>query len=229
MTTVRSMESASVQNPQRGRAVCLVSGGIDSPVALWLTMAVGIAPVAVFFDSYPLSDRRGREIALEGIRRVRERLRAPPVKTYVIKHGSDASEIVSSCQRNLACVISRRLMFRIAKVIADREAADSIVAGDVVGQKASQTLHNLLVTDSAAGGLPIVRPLVGMNKNEIERIARIIGTFENSVSPGVAACGIPTRKPRTRSHVEEIEESEARLSLDHMAESAVESAEIVEV
>jgi thiamine biosynthesis protein ThiI len=120
-------------------------------------------------------------------------------------------------------------MFRIAKVIADREAADSIVAGDVVGQKASQTLHNLFATDSAVGGLPIVRPLVGMNKNEIERIARIVGTFENSVSPGVAACGIPTRKPRTRSHVDEIEESEARLNLDHMAESAVESAEIVEV
>ncbi len=207
----------------------MVSGGIDSPVALWLTMIAGIMPIPVFFDSYPLADRRGREIALKGIKQVREYLRAAPLKTYVVEHGSDASEIVASCQRNLACVISRRMMFRIARVIANREAADSIVTGDVVGQKASQTLHNLFVTDSAAAGFPIIRPLVGMNKDEIERLSRIVGTFQTSVSPGVSACGIPTRKPRTRSHPDEIAESESRLAFDHMAERSVESAQILEV
>ena len=120
-------------------------------------------------------------------------------------------------------------MFRIAGEIARRENADSIVTGDVVGQKASQTLHNLFVTDSATAGLPVIRPLVGMNKDEIERLARAVGTFEISISPGVAACGIPTRKPRTHSHSEEIAESESHLDLNLMVRRALDHAEIAEV
>jgi len=206
----------------------LVSGGIDSPVALWLSIQAGIDPIAVYFDSYPLSDERARGITLRGIRKVRERSRKTPIRTYVIRHSSDLSEIASSCQRNLACVISRRMMFRIAGEIARRENADSIVTGDVVGQKASQTLHNLFVTDSTADGLPVIRPLVSMNKDEIERIARAVGTFEISTSPGVAACGIPTRKPRTHSRSDEIARSEAHLDLDQMIERALNAAEILE-
>jgi len=120
------------------------------------------------------------------------------------------------------------MMFRIAGEIARRENADSIVTGDVVGQKASQTLHNLFVTDSTADGLPVIRPLVSMNKDEIERIARAVGTFEISTSPGVAACGIPTRKPRTHSRSDEIARSEAHLDLDQMIERALNAAEILE-
>lgn len=229
MTTAQLGIRYSSEAPTRGRAVCLISGGIDSPVALWLVIGSGIVPVAVFFDSYPLSDRRGREIAIQGIRKVREYSRGLPIRTYVIGHAPDVSDIVSSCQRNLACVISRRMMFRIASEIARRENADSLVTGDVIGQKASQTLHNILATDSATAGLPVIRPLVGMNKDEIERLARAIGTFEISTSPGVAACGIPTRKPRTHSHVEEIAESESQLDLDRMVKRALERAEILEI
>jgi thiamine biosynthesis protein ThiI len=225
--TTQSVTERPIGSLSRGRAVCLISGGIDSPVALWLTIRAKMNPIAVYFDSYPLSDQRAREIALRGIRKVREYSRISPIRTYMIGHSSDLSEIVSSCQRNLACVISRRVMFRIASEIARRENADSIVTGDVVGQKASQTLHNLLATDSATAGLPVIRPLVGMNKDEIERIARSVGTFEISISPGVAACGIPTRKPRTHSHSEEIAKSEGHLDLDHMVRRALDHAEIV--
>lgn len=227
--TQESAVQGSTKAFSRGRAVCLVSGGIDSPVALWLTIKTGIVPVAVYFDSYPLSDQRARGIALEGIGKVRAYAQAPPIRTYVVGHSADASEIVSSCQRNLACVISRRVMFRIAGEIARREGADAIVTGDVVGQKASQTLHNLSATDTATAGLPVIRPLVGMNKDEIEGLARIIGTFQTSIRPGVAACGIPTRKPRTHSRLEEIEKSESRLDLDHMVSRAMEHAEILEL
>lgn len=198
-------------------------------MALWLVIRSGVVPLAVFFDSYPLGDRRGREIAIQGIRKVRQHSRGLPIRTYVIEHAPDVSDIVSSCQRNLACVISRRMMFRIASEIARRENADSLVTGDVIGQKASQTLHNILATDSATAGLPVIRPLVGMNKDEIERLARAIGTFEISTSPGVAACGIPTRKPRTHSHVEEVAESESQLDLDAMVKRALEHAEILEI
>ncbi len=229
MMTTQTLGGSPARNLQRGKAVCLVSGGIDSPVALWLTIAAGIEPVGVFFDSYPLSDRRAKEIALRAIRIVRERAGLSPIRTYIIPHSPDASEIVSSCQRNLACVLSRRAMFRIAGEIAHQEGADAVVTGDVVGQKASQTLHNLFVTDSATTGLPVVRPLIGMNKDEIERLARTIGTFETSISPGVAACGIPTRKPRTHSRLEEIAESEKRLDLDGMVRRALDNAEILEV
>ena len=207
----------------------MISGGIDSPVALRLVIRTGMVPIAVFFDSYPLADRRGREIALLSIRKVRDYSQTGPMKTYIVGHSADLSDIVTSCQRNLACVISRRMMFRVGSEIARRENADCIVTGDVVGQKASQTLHNLFVTDAAADGLPVIRPLVGMNKDEIERLARAIGTFELSTSPGVAACGIPTRKPRTHSRSEEIAESETRLDLDHMTSRAFENMEIVDV
>ena len=185
-------------------------------------------PIGVFFDSYPLADRRGKEIAIESIGNVRAYSRSPPIRTYIIGHSPDLTEIVSSCQRNLACVISRRMMFRVASEIARREMADCIVTGDVVGQKASQTLHNLFVTDSTSEGLPILRPLVGMNKDEIERVAKAIGTFELSISPGVAACGIPTRKPRTHSRTDEIAESETHLDVNQMVRRALENAEILE-
>ena len=188
-----------------------------------------MVPIALFFDSYPLADKRGREIALLGIRKVGDYSHTPRIRTYVVGHSPDLSEIVTACQRNLACVISRRMMFRVASEIARREAADCIVTGDVVGQKASQTLHNLFVTDATANGLPIIRPLVGMNKDEIERLAKTIGTFELSTSPGVAACGIPTRKPRTHSQSDEIAQSETRLDLDHMVSRALKNAETVEI
>lgn len=229
MSITQSLEQPPIARSLRGRAVCLISGGIDSPVALWLMIKAGIGPVAVYFDSYPLSDKRAKEIALHGIAKVRESTEGPPIKTYVVRHSSDLSDIASSCQRNLACVISRRMMFRIAGEIARKESADSIVTGDVIGQKASQTLHNLFATDSVTAGLPILRPLVSMNKDEIERLARTIGTFEISTSPGVAACGIPTRKPRTHSNSQEIVESESRLDLDNMMRRALDGAEILRV
>jgi thiamine biosynthesis protein ThiI len=229
VSTKESVTQSPVRTVSRGRAVCLISGGIDSPVALWLIIRAGMVPIALFFDSYPLADKRGKEIALLGIRKVRDYSHAPPIRTYVVEHSPDLSEIVSSCQRNLACVISRRMMFRVASEIARRETADCIVTGDVVGQKASQTLHNLFVTDRTANGLPIIRPLVGMNKDEIERIAKTIGTFELSTSPGVAACGIPTRKPRTHSRSDEIAQSETRLDLDHMVLRALENAETADI
>jgi thiamine biosynthesis protein ThiI len=121
------------------------------------------------------------------------------------------------------------MMFRIASEIARKESADGVVTGDVVGQKASQTLQNLFATDPVAEGLPVLRPLVGINKDEIERLARLVGTFEISISPGVAACGIPTRKPRTHSRPEELTKSEARLSIEDMVTRALASAEILEL
>jgi thiamine biosynthesis protein ThiI len=228
VSMTETLARSSARTIFRGRAVCLISGGMDSPVALWLIMKAGMVPVAVFFDSYPLADRRGREIALLSVKKVREYSDALPIKTYVIGHSPDLSEIVTSCQRNLACVISRRMMFRVASEIARRETADCIVTGDVVGQKASQTLHNLFATDATVDGLPIIRPLVGMNKDEIERLARTIGTFELSTSPGVAACGIPTRKPRTHARSEELARSETRLDLDRMVSRALENAHTVD-
>ena len=229
MTAIQSAIQSPLQNASRGRAVCLISGGIDSPVALWLIIKAGMVPIGVFFDSYPLADRRGKDIAIMSIGKVRAYSNAPPIKTYIVAHSPDLTEIVDSCQRNLACVISRRMMFRVASEIGRRESGDCIVTGDVVGQKASQTLHNLFVTDSTADGLPIVRPLVGMNKEEIERIAKTIGTFELSTSPGVAACGIPTRKPRTHSRSDEIAESEIHLNVNHMVARALENAETLEI
>ncbi len=226
--TTQTEVSTPRMTSKNAKAVCLVSGGIDSPVAAWLIARSGVQPVFVYFDSRPLVSDQAKSIALETIRKVRQRL-ANPARVYVIPHGDDLAQISTRCPINLACIISRRLMLRIAREVARKEGADAIVLGDSLGQKASQTAQNLQVTDSAVQDLPILRPLIGLNKMDMERYAREIGTFELSISPGVASCGVPARSPRTHGRFDEIYEAESALDLDGMIKRALEQSEILEV
>jgi thiamine biosynthesis protein ThiI len=188
---------------------------------------VGVAPIFVYFDAYPLVDARAKEIALEVIRKVAAAFPYMRLKGYVIPHRGILQKILESCPANLHCLISRRMMLRVAEQIAKREGADGIVLGDVLGQKASQTLMNLTVTDTAVSSVPILRPLLGLNKTEIEMIARRIGTFEISTRPGVCTCGVETRKPRTKATREEIDEAEKQLDIEELVNAAlIESEEL---
>lgn len=214
--------------PPRGKAVCLVSGGIDSPVAAWLVMRAGIAPIFAYFDQYPLGDEVGKPIALDAMRRLRGHYANMRMKVYVIPHAQDLSEIQSKCPENLVCLLSRRMMLRVAEQIARIEGADSIVTGDSIGQKASQTLQNLGVLDDAVETILILRPLIGMNKTEVEQLARSIGTFEISTRPGVSSCAFAGRRPRTHAKLEEIRAAEANLNIRGMVSRALSSAEIIE-
>ncbi len=210
-----------------GRALFLVSGGIDSPVAAWLMIRKGVAPVFAYFDNYPLCDQGAEEIALDTIRRICDKEGIVGARVYLVPHSPDLRDIVSRCPVKYACILSRRMMLRIVEQIALREGCDVIVTGDALGQKASQTLENITAADCVLSRLPVVRPLVGMNKLQIQRIAKKIGTYEISIRPGVATCGVPTNNPSTSAKRRRLDEIENALDVQMMVQRALECARTI--
>jgi thiamine biosynthesis protein ThiI len=193
-----------------GTLVALVSGGIDSPVAAWMMMKRGcrILPVYVAMEAFLDDDARGRA------ERVVEVLRGyqPDIRLRVIPDSFLAcarEELVKSGLERYTCLLCKRRMYRVAETVAREEGAKGIVTGESLGQVASQTLENLLVLDDAAG-IPVYRPLVGLDKEEITRMARAIGTFGASAE-AVGGCRAVPKKPSTRAALEKVREIEGSL------------------
>ena len=189
----------------------------------------GVVPVFAYFDSYPLCDQAAEGIAITASERVCTFHGLTDVVFYSIPHCPDLEEIVTKCPEKFACILSRRLMFRIAERIGLHENCDAIVTGDAIGQKASQTLQNITATDCVMKRLAVLRPLVGMNKLDIERYAKQIATYEISIRPGVATCGVPTRNPSTNARRVKLEEVEADLNIPSMVERAFKSARVIRI
>jgi thiamine biosynthesis protein ThiI len=193
-----------------GSLVALFSGGIDSPVAAWMMMKRGcrIIPIYVALETFLDGDARGRA------RRVIEVLRRyqPGIRLRVIPDSFLAcarKELVRRDLEKYTCLLCKRRMYRIAEAVAREEGAKGIVTGESLGQVASQTLENLLVLDDAAG-LPVYRPLIGLDKEEITRMARDIGTFGPSAE-AVEGCRAVPKKPSTRAALRKIREIEESL------------------
>ncbi len=201
------------------RAVFMMSGGIDSPPAAYLGASAGWEPVFVYFDGRPFTGEDTMARALRTIRRVEEAC-GKRGKTLIIPHGRDLEEI-QKCRRNLSCVLCKRMMYRKAERVAQRFSCSAIVTGEILGEQASQTMHNLVV-DSMVVDVPIVRPLIGMNKREVEAIARRIGTFEISTSKA-QECSAQAIKARTRARPEEILKEEADMPIEMLIEEALRS------
>jgi thiamine biosynthesis protein ThiI len=212
-----------------GKAMFLVSGGIDSPVAAWLLIRKGVKPVFAYFDNYPLCDQAAEGIALETIRKVCTEAKVEGAKLFVVSHSPDLQEILSKCPPKFACILSRRIMFRVAEQLAIAEGCGAIVTGDAIGQKASQTLQNIVAADSVLRKVQVLRPLVGMNKLQIERYAKRIGTYEISIRPGVASCGVPTNNPSTSARRARLNEIEAALDIQVMVRRAVENTRLIKL
>ncbi len=212
----------------QSKVICLVSGGIDSPVATWLMMRKGCFPVIVFFDNYPYADETTRQRAMEAIEKLGEYIPEDKLKVYVVPHGDDLTNILRNCPRNLTCVLCRRMMYRLAEKIALLEDADAIVTGEIIGEHASQTLVNLRVETQAIRDVSILRPLLGMNKREVEKLARKIRTFDTSTKPA-SCCTGPPPKPRTRARLEEIKEAEKCLDIERMINRDLEATIILEI
>ena len=227
MTQTAQVHSTQLQ--LTGRAVFLVSGGIDSPVAASMLIRKGVVPVFAYFDSYPLCDQAAEGIAIDTARRVCSFHGVTNVKFYSIPHSPDLEEIVTKCPEKFACILSRRLMFRIAEKIGLHENCGAIVTGDAIGQKASQTLQNITATDCVMENLTVLRPLIGTNKLDIERYAKTIGTYEVSIRPGVATCGVPTRSPSTNAKRIRLDEVEASLNIPLMVNRALRNTRILQI
>ena len=202
-----------------GRVACLLSGGIDSPVAAYRLMRRGCTVLFIHFHAYPILSRASQEkvreiAALLTTHQLRSRLALVPF-------GELQQKVVLSVRPELRVVVYRRLMLRIAERLARRWHARALVTGEVIGQVASQTLDNMTIIAEATG-MEVLRPLVGMDKDEISAQAERIGTFPISIIPDQDCCTLFTpRHPSTHARREEIAEAESALSIDEMVASAV--------
>ena len=192
-------------------------------------MRKGVEAVFAYFDNYPLCDEAAENIALDAIRQVCEKTGVATGRVYVISHSPDLQDILSKCPVKYACILSRRIMFRVAEQIASNEQCQAIVTGDALGQKASQTLQNIVAADSALTKLQVLRPLVGMNKLRIEQCAKKIGTYSISTRPGVATCGVPTDNPSTSARRDRLKEVEMALDIENMVKRDLEEARVVTI
>ena len=210
-----------------GRAVSLLSGGIDSPVASWMIAKRGVALEMVHFFSYPYTSPEAKEKVLE-----LAKLLTPytgRLTVHVVPFTAIQEELRRSCPEELFTVIMRRFMMRISEAVAKRCGAKALVTGECLGQVASQTMDAMMVTGSVVD-LPILRPCVGMDKEEIVQIARKIGTFETSILPYEDCCTVFTpRHPRLRPMPGEVAEAEKNLDIDAMVQAAVDGIERVQV
>ena len=208
-----------------GKAVSLLSGGIDSPVASWMMAKRGVALEMVHFFSYPYTSPEAKEKVLE-----LARLLTPwtgRLVVHVVPFTQIQEELRRSCPEALFTLLMRRFMMRIAEKVAQRVGAEGLVTGESLGQVASQTMQAMAVTGQVCS-LPVFRPVVGMDKEEIIRTARKIGTFETSILPYEDCCTVFTpRHPKTRPHLDEIETAEAALDIDGLIQAAVEGIERV--
>jgi len=204
------------------RVVCLLSGGIDSPVAAWRMMRRGCRVVFVHFHSYPILSRASQEKALQLARMLTAfQFRT---KLYLVPFGEIQQRVVLAVAPPLRVVVYRRLMMRIAEQIARANRAGALVTGEVVGQVASQTLENM-ATIGQVVSLPVLRPLVGMDKEEIIAAAQRLGTFPISIVPDQDCCTLFTpRHPATKARPEDVERAEAELPLDEMVRQATDRA-----
>jgi thiamine biosynthesis protein ThiI len=205
-----------------GKVLCLLSGGIDSPVAAWRVMRRGCRTLFVHFHSYPILSRTSQEKVREIARILTERqLRS---RLYLVPFGAVQQQIVVTVPPPLRVVTYRRLMVRIAERIARNEGAHALVTGDVVGQVASQTIENLTVTEGAAT-MPILRPLIGFDKDEITAEATRLGTYRVSIVPDDDCCTLFTpRFPATRADRRAAMSAEAALDVETLVAAAVRDA-----
>jgi thiamine biosynthesis protein ThiI len=206
-----------------GRVVALLSGGIDSPVAAWRMIGRGCNATFVHFMSFPYLDASSRDKAIALVRSLtRWQFES---RLHVVSFGDVQHQIVASCPPKLRVVLYRRFMVRIAEAIAKRERAEALVTGESLGQVSSQTLSNIATIDAVAT-LPILRPLVGRDKDEIIDEARRMETYDISIEPDQDCCTlfVPPH-PATSSTIDEVEAAEAALDIDALVAQALEHTE----
>jgi thiamine biosynthesis protein ThiI len=211
-----------------GKVVTLLSGGIDSPVATWEMAKRGATHELIHFHGQPYTDPS----SIHQASRLAQTLRPWLLKSrlWLVPFGDIQSEIVTSAPQELRVVLYRRFMMRIAEALAIRERAEALVTGESLGQVASQTLPNIRAIDEAVDSLPVLRPLIGRDKIEIEAIARRIGTYEVSIDPHQDCCVLfVPRNVTTRANLDQLHHVEADLEIETLVEKGLAEAELTDV
>lgn len=210
-----------------GRAACLLSGGIDSPVAAYMMMKRGMRLDFVHFHSVPRTDPASLEKVHDLVRvlnRYQGRARLAMVPLFEIQE-----QVAARCPASLRVLLYRRFMLRLAERLARRIRARALVTGESLGQVASQTIENMSAVEAVAS-LPVLRPLIGLDKQQIIDIARSAGTFELSIQPHFDCCSfLMPDNPATKSRSEELDAAEEALDIDDLVADALARSELVRV
>ena len=210
-----------------GKACLLLSGGIDSPVAGFMIAKRGVELCCVHYHSFPYTSERAREKVLELARELSEY--CGKMRVHVVPFTEIQLKIHELCPENFTTLIMRRYMMRIAERLARADGAQALITGESVGQVASQTMEALGCTDEVVG-MPVFRPLIGMDKSEIIERAEKIGTFETSSLPYEDCCTVFTPKhPATHPRVELVRKAEQALDGETLIEAAIAGTEVIEV
>ncbi len=208
------------------KATLLLSGGIDSPVAGYMTAKRGVKLNAVHFFSYPYTGERAKDKVMTLAKILAEY--SPRLDVHVVPFTEAQLAIKKNCPEEQLTIIMRRIMMQIAEKIALNTGSKALITGESIGQVASQTMEALGVTNQVVTNIPVFRPVIGMDKEEIVTIARQIGTFETSILPYEDCCTVFTPKhPNTKPKLERIQESEKRLDIQKLVDDAVAGTEII--
>lgn len=211
-----------------GKAVLLLSGGIDSPVAGYVCAKRGVTLEALHFDSFPYTSERARQKVIELAEAMCDY--CGRINMRVISLTEIQETIKNNCREDYFTLLLRRFMMRLSEMTAKSLGAGAIITGESLGQVASQTMNALGVTNSAVSDLPVFRPLIAMDKEEIVKIARKIGTFDISIQPFEDCCTVFTpRHPVTNPILEKVLREEAKLDVEGLTQRAFENAEIIEL
>ncbi len=204
--------------------VSLLSSGIDSPVATYLLSKQATRIIVVHADTRPFTDDRELANYRKLVSYLQQQL-SLNIKAYVVSHGAALSAFKQQCNQRFTCVFCKRMLVRYAEAIARKEHASALIMGDSLGQVASQTLQNLKTVDQATS-LPILRPLIGFDKEDIIKIAKNIGTYDISILP-VDSCGAVPKQPATQATLQQLLDEEAKLDIDSLVETAITNAALL--
>lgn len=208
-----------------GNVICLLSGGIDSPVAAWMMMKRGCRVIALYADNWPyVGDRKKSMTRTKDVLKVLQGWSAGwNIPVYSFDHGKNLKRFLESkaVPKRFVCLLCKRMMYRTANELAAQWDAKVVVTGETLGEVASQTLDNLVVLDEASG-LPVFRPLIGNDKQENVDLAKRIGTYEESISVK-GKCGAVPDAPRTRGKISELKGIESKLPMKKLLRESVKS------
>ncbi|EQK44769.1 tRNA sulfurtransferase ThiI [[Clostridium] bifermentans ATCC 638] len=207
-----------------GRAMSLLSGGIDSPVASWMVAKRGVEIEAIHFHSYPFTSEKSQE-KVRDLAQILAKY-CSKVRLHKVNILEIQKAIGVSCKEEEMTIISRRFMMKIAQRVGEMRFCDALVTGESIGQVASQTIQGLTCTNASVS-LPVFRPLIAMDKSEIIKIAQKIGTFETSVIPEEDCCTVFSPKsPVTKPKLDRIEKSESSLDVEKLIQDAIDNMEV---
>ncbi|WP_054742923.1 tRNA uracil 4-sulfurtransferase ThiI [Cellulosilyticum ruminicola] len=212
-----------------GKATLLLSGGIDSPVAGWMIAKRGVEVDAVYFHAPPYTSDRAKQKVVDLAEKVA--MYTGSMNLHIVNFTDIQLKIYELCPHEQLTIIMRRIMMYISEAIAKKNGSMALITGESIGQVASQTMHSLVCTNEAAT-MPVFRPLIGFDKEEIVQIAKRIDTFETSIQPFEDCCTIFVAKhPETKPKLEQIERSERALDeiIDEMMQKAIDEVEVVKI